>query len=270
MTKGFHLLSAAVGATVLLALVAWALVPFYWSRSQRQGFFLCLVAATLIGYALGGVGARREPTRASGPSSSGGVRPGRVLNGVGLVSILLIGVVGVLDRRPSRAYHSVAVGHVQEMLTAQHHFETATGVYAGDRRCLRVPADCVLEEVAGELVPRPIDLPFRGTRHRYALSFHPGAPAASAALKPGVSGVATYAYVAVPEPDLRIQGYKALCGDSSGRICGAEYMAMPRIRDGQCVFNEDHHIPRPRFLDLLGRRLGLLQPPEDASCVVLQ
>jgi len=136
-------------------------------------------------------------------------------------------------------HQSVAIGRIRTMIAGQAAYEDLNE-YFDVPDCLAQPATC--RSVPPDQ-PRLLDESFLLETHMsYLYSFHPGPPVPIEHVRElGLSptSLESFAYVAVPEPELRDRGCRAFCGDSRGLICEVKGGATPQVERGQCVLAED-------------------------------
>jgi hypothetical protein len=150
-----------------------------------------------------------------------------------------------------RVYYFVEarmIADLRTMISAQASYASVNFGFYDAPECLQAPRDCLGAYPQGAppfLGPEP----WRGTLRYYRRRFVPGAPVDPAERPANASraSVKSYAYVAVPaEPDgihgliwrwggLSLGDVRALCGDSTGRICATDRREEPRLADGVCA-----------------------------------
>lgn len=142
------------------------------------------------------------------------------------------------------------IGEARTLIAAQEAYAALNSGFYDTPECLQAPSRCLQTALPPGIVflgPEP----WSGNLRYYRRRFIPGPGVDSRDRPPGASSssMRSYAYVGVPaEPDgLRgfirrmagqsLAGARAICADSTGRICLSDGAAEPRIVDGICAPN---------------------------------
>jgi type IV pilus assembly protein PilA len=196
------------------------------------GCFVVGAAAAIIMGIVALTRANRSPDEYGGKGQAIG---GIVCGGFSLVAALPVGLIVAAIAIPSlmrariAANESAAVGDIRTMISAEFTYQGAAGVY-GSLECLAKPESC--HGSLGSIALIDSVLAAGGPKNGYEHTFHPG-PAQESPTITGLSGLAGFAYTAVPQAPGRT-GIKAFCGDASGAICYTPDGRAPGVVDGAC------------------------------------
>ncbi len=123
---------------------------------------------------------------------------GIVVNGLHFLALS-----GALLMRTAHSNHSMAIGDIRSVISAQAHYAAANGGYHDTLECLATPSDCIPGYPPTDpWFMGPGDMPGLATERRgYARSFQPGpaaTPEAGEQERISPSSMTSFAYVAVP------------------------------------------------------------------------
>jgi hypothetical protein len=141
-------------------------------------------------------------------------------------------LVSDLKRAQTRDHELATKLEIRKVIIAQAKFQSASGGWYGEMRCLVRPTECIpgftglhfLEEELASAVEK----------NGYRRQFHPGPRRAGDPSKPASSPLLkAFAYTAVPSR-VGESGQRSFCGDSSGRVCVLASGAAPVVTAGAC------------------------------------
>lgn len=125
---------------------------------------------------------------------------------------------------------------VSTVTLAQRTYAASNGSFFDRIECLVQPGTCIPGIPADSAPFLDPTYPWLEPRLGYARRFHPGPPAAPAAIArahASPSSLTAYAFTATPlQPG--VTGGRAFCGDSGGRLCMTADGREPPVKDGRC------------------------------------
>lgn len=197
-----------------------------------------LFVGSLTGLVLGIIAltrTNREPHIYGGKGIAIG---GIVTNALSVVLVPVIGIIAAIAipsllRARVSANEARAIGDIRTVISAQHTYAQSNGGFFDTLECLASPRECLPNYRDG--APDFLDAQMVASPQRtgYNRTFHAGAAAEeSSQISP--SSLMSFAYVAVPITQ-GTTGFRAFCGDSTGRICATRDGREPEVELGLCA-----------------------------------
>lgn len=138
------------------------------------------------------------------------------------------------DELKARERHAILA--VRTVILAGKTYAASNGSLFGELPCLKSPASCGRSWPADAPFPLDPTYEWEGVKLGYARSFHPGPRASDEeALRAGAApgSLKAFAYTATPVKAGET-GLRAVCADSSGRLCVTADGREPSVKDGRC------------------------------------